>query len=501
MINQQQQQQQAAANRSLVVGQKQGQAQYQLVMVGKGTPVQQQAIQPRPASGDMIGGQKRIASQQQPHRVLQRKVGGAAQQQRGANKVAGNLNMLQHQQQQQHQIAQQLAGVNQQSQQAAMFTVNNSNAQANQNLVQYRVVQSQPQLIPQQQQSVQQANPQQIQYIQQQQQQRLPSTPSAPPPKRQRKLTGEAQRQDILKITMPSNSMNKDLVKNAMAQGQVMNQQGNKTVKPGSQTNVTYVSNVPQTASAITQSSQQQHQQTAVSAAKQQLQQLNQRMVAPQPRLRAPTTAAYSQPRALTPATAMANQAASGGTVNGGMPAAPPAAPPQHTPPPSSASGDQKITAQQFGNMSTNNLVVGEEYVIQYSNGRKVVGTWDGKFFKIKPAVAASATTTQGTLFVHCSVAYCKMLGIQKMFVVIIYIYYIAFELIIMEFGGRGRGNIFAAPRDIASGGKYNEVLNYYYQNCILVFTPAYRIIQSYSLYHRYLDMKVKRYVCLYISH
>ena len=159
--------------------------------------------------------------------------------------------------------------------------------------------------------------------------------------------------------------------------------QGNRTVKSGSQTNVTYVSNAPQT-SAITQSSQQQHQQTAVSAAKQQLQQLNQHMVAPQPLLCAPTTAAYSQPRALRPATAMANQAASGGTVNGGMPAAPPAAPPQHTHPPPSTS-DQKITSQQMGNKSTGNLVVGEEYVIQFSYGRKVVGTWEGKFFKIKP--------------------------------------------------------------------------------------------------------------------
>ena len=34
-----------------------------------------------------------------------------------------------------------------------------------------------------------------------------------------------------------------------------------------------------------------------------------------------------------------------------------------------------------------NNLAPGSEYLIQYSNGRKVIGVWDGKFFKVKNQV------------------------------------------------------------------------------------------------------------------
>lgn len=65
-----------------------------------------------------------------------------------------------------------------------------------------------------------------------------------------------------------------------------------------------------------------------------------------------------------------------------------------------SQASDQ-ITAAQMGAMG-GNLVVGEEYVIQYSNGRKVVGTWDGKFFKIKPPVSGACGKLCRMGFLYC---------------------------------------------------------------------------------------------------
>lgn len=72
----------------------------------------------------------------------------------------------------------------------------------------------------------------------------------------------------------------------------------------------------------------------------------------------------------------------------------PPNPPPQAstgttmTPLDPNAAGEMASPSPLPAAASGSNLVANSEYLIQYSNGRKVVGIWDGKFFKIKNPVA-----------------------------------------------------------------------------------------------------------------
>ena len=152
--------------------------------------------------------------------------------------------------------------------------------------------------------------------------------------------------------------------------------------------------------------------------AKQQLQELNKRMVAPQQQIRggvkgpgiigtfknstsnaqfSPSTASDSStmnsPDSMAGSSPMMNRPVNGGVGQQQQPQpqsqaiSPAMTPSSNVSGPNVQTTAENIPGSQISAQlpSAGNLVTGEEYIIQYSNGKKVIGLWDGKYFKIKP--------------------------------------------------------------------------------------------------------------------